>query len=304
MRGPLRWTGIARLGLVIGLVACSGGDGDPTEPDPKGSVRATVTGDGAALAGVTVRLFANGGAAALTSGTSAANGQVTFGDLDPGAYDIDVVLPTGFELAAGQTARRDVGVEANQVATVTFALAEIVVAPTEGQIRVRVVEGSAGVPDVDVNLYAAGGSVVLETRRTGLDGRALYGSLDPGSFEVEIVLPDDYAMAGNDQARKTVAVEAGVIRDVEFGVDGPEVVAILASGTAFSPAAVTVDVGATVRWQRVDGIHTVTPVGHNEWAEADLNSANNTFVHTFDEAGEFDYECVLHAGMTGTVTVE
>lgn len=306
MRALFRWTGVAGLALAVGLGAC-GGD-DPTDPDgdpdPTGSVRATVTGDGTALPGVTVRLFADGGATAMESGTTAANGQVTFDDLAVGAYDVDIVLPAGYELGTGQTLRRDVSVTADGTATVTFALNEIVVAPTVGQIRARVVEGSSGVADVDVNLYDAGGSVVLETLSTAADGRVLFVDLDPGDYDVEIVLPDGFEMAGSDAARKGATVTAGAITDVTFSVEGPEMVTIQAAGSSFTPAEVTINVGTTVRWQWVDLIHTVTPVGHNEWSEATLNSTNRTFDHTFDQAGEFDYVCTVHAGMTGTVTVQ
>ena len=306
MRALFRWTGVAGLALAAGLASCSGDEGDPTDPDgdATGSVRATVTGDGAALPGVTVRLFADGGATALASATTAANGQVTFDDLDPGAHDVDIVLPAGYELGTGQTLRRDVTVEADAVATLTFALDEIVVAPTVGQIRARVMEGTAGVADVNVRLYAAGGSTVLETLATAADGRVLFTELDAGDYDVEVVLPEGYEMAGTDQARKEVSVTAGAISDVQFSVDGPDLATVQANAQSFNPANVTIGVGGTVRWQRAQGIHTVTPVGHNEWTEADLNTSNNTFEHTFDEVGEFDYLCVFHDGMTGTVTVE
>ena len=305
MRSLYGWTGVAALALVVGLAACSGDDGgtDP-EPDPTGSVRVTVTADGSALAATSVRLYADGGATALQTAATAANGQVTFADLDVGAYDVDIVVPAGYELAAGQTLRRDVTVEEDEVATLTFALEEIVVAPTVGQIRARVTEGSAGVAAVAVNLYEAGGSAVLETLSTAGDGRALFTELDPGDYDVEIELPAGYTMAGADQARKEVSVSAGVISDVTFSVDGPDVTIVQAEGTSFSPASITVDAGTTVRWQRVNGTHTVTPVGHTEWSETQINGTNTTFEHTFDQVGEYDYECVFHTGMTGTVTVQ
>ena len=91
MHGFHRWS--VALGVVVlaAMASCSsdekGGD-DPIVPDPTGSVRATVTGDGSALSGVTVRLFADGGATALESGTTATNGQVAFDDLDAGEASI------------------------------------------------------------------------------------------------------------------------------------------------------------------------------------------------------------------------
>ena len=306
MRRFSGWGGRALIALSGVLIACSGGgDDDPTDPDPQeGAVRTTVTGDGAALPGVTVRLFADGGVTALRSGTTAANGQVTFGEVATGAYEVDIVVPAGFELGAGGQLRQDVTVEDDETAALTFALEEIVVAPTVGQIRARVVEGTAGVSSVEVKLYDVGGSVSLATGSTAADGRVLFPNLDPGAYDVEITLPSGYVMAGSDAARKEASVTAGVITDVTFAVDGPEVVIVQAEGTSFTPPAVTVGVGATVRWQRVNGVHTVTPIGHTEWTEGNLDGASTTFDHTFDEVGVFNYECVIHDGMTGTVTVE
>lgn len=306
MHAHFRWTGAVGFALVVGLAACSGGDGDPTDPDPDptGSVRVTVTGEGSALAGVTVRLYADGGAAALHSGATAANGQVTFADLAVGAYDVDIMLPAGYELSAGGTLRRDVSVTGSQVASVTFALAEIVVPPTVGQIRARATDAGTGVADLDVNLYASGGSTVLQTVATGSDGRALFIDLDPGTYDVEVVLPAGYAMAGSDTARKAATVTAGTITDVEFSVDAPTVVTVQAEGTAFAPATVTIAVGTVVRWQRINLVHTVTPVGHTEWTEATIDGSNPTFEHLFDQAGQYDYRCTIHAGMNGTVTVQ
>ncbi|MFW6202154.1 MAG: plastocyanin/azurin family copper-binding protein, partial [Gemmatimonadota bacterium] len=52
--------------------------------------------------------------------------------------------------------------------------------------------------------------------------------------------------------------------------------------------------------------HTVTPDGHDEWAEQDMPDGADPFYHTFEDSGEFPYFCDPHqsVGMTGSVTVE
>ena len=299
------WTALAAVGLIAGLMGCSGdGGGDPTDPDEEGSVRATVTGDGDPLAGVTVRLFNDGGASAVASASTAANGQVTFADLTPGNYDVDVVVLAGFELAPGQTLRRDVVVEADEVATVTFALQEIVVSPTMGQVRARVVEGTTGVEDVEVSIFTSGGVTPIETLTTGADGRVLFDSLAAGGYDVGIELPDEAEVAAGDTTRKAVTVVVGATTDVQFAIDLPDPVIIEASGVTFSPSDVTVAPGTRVRWIKGTNPHTVTPNGHAEWTAASLDQPNETFDHTFNTVGNFPYVCEIHFGMTGIIRVQ
>lgn len=307
-----RWlTGaLVGAGAAVLIASCSSdsGDGDPIEPDPKGSIQASVTGDGAALSGVTVRVFATGGSTALVSGSTGANGQTTFAELEPGTYDVEVVVLAGFELASGEMARKPVTVVAEQTATVSFALEEIVVVPTEGQIRARVVDGTTGVAGVEVMLFAAGGATPLATLTTAADGRVLFTALTPEDYEVAITLPEGFVVEAGDTTRKAATVTAGVTTDVEFGVVGPEdtVVEIELSGTSFTPDDVTIEPGTTVRWVNVSGDHTVTPDGHTEWNSTVLDSNGETFEHRFDSVGTFDYFCIPHQslGMTGVVRVE
>ena len=307
MRLPIRWNTLLFTAMIAGIASCSGGDDDPVDPgSDTGSVRATVTADGDPLPAVTVRLFANGGASALASAATAANGQVTFGSLDPGSYDIDVVVPAGFELETGEALRRDVVVEADETATVTFGLAEIVIPPTEGQVRARVVEAGVGVQGVDVMLFATGGVTPIETGTTGADGRILFDALVPGTFDVGIELPADFEVAEGDTVRKAVTVTAGVTTDVQFGIVSTlqPATEITASGSSFTPADVTVEPGTTVRWIKGSNPHTVTPSGHNEWTEVTLDQTGETFEHTFDNVGTFNYLCEIHDGMTGVIRVQ
>ena len=76
----------------------------------------------------------------------------------------------------------------------------------------------------------------------------------------------------------------------------------------YIPADVTVDVGGEVTWTNDDtAAHTVTsgtaeggPDGH---FDSSLFMAGNTYTVTFEEEGVFDYFCMVHPWMVGTVTV-
>jgi plastocyanin len=80
---------------------------------------------------------------------------------------------------------------------------------------------------------------------------------------------------------------------------------------AFTPPALTISEGDTVRWTWVDGIHTTTSgdpgtcTPDGMWS-APLDAGNPSFEVQFDSAGLFTYFCMPHCslGMTGEVLVE
>ncbi|CQR50287.1 Plastocyanin precursor [Haloferax massiliensis] len=105
--------------------------------------------------------------------------------------------------------------------------------------------------------------------------------------------------------------------------------AVKMSAVAFEPAELTVSVGDTVAFEHAAGeAHSVTaygddlPEGAAYWASGGFESqeaaetgwgegkgavqSGQSYVHTFETAGEHAYFCVPHeaAGMTGTVVVE
>jgi len=76
----------------------------------------------------------------------------------------------------------------------------------------------------------------------------------------------------------------------------------------FIPADITIDVGETVIWSNDDtAAHTVTSGspedGPSGFFDSSLFMAGTTFEHTFDEAGDYPYFCMVHPWMVGTVTV-
>ena len=76
---------------------------------------------------------------------------------------------------------------------------------------------------------------------------------------------------------------------------------VVLQGIAFHPVTVTVHPGDTVEWQWNDNgiVHNV--IGDDGMHSPD--QGGGTFFHRFRQAGTFNYQCSLHAGMTGTVIV-
>lgn len=80
----------------------------------------------------------------------------------------------------------------------------------------------------------------------------------------------------------------------------PAAVTIKSEGTTWNPAEVTVKAGDIVEWS-IDGsiVHDL------KGDEAVSHKAGSKFTvsHTYAKAGTYSYQCSIHAGMTGTVTV-
>jgi len=76
----------------------------------------------------------------------------------------------------------------------------------------------------------------------------------------------------------------------------------------YSPYDATVSMGGTVTWSNDDTApHTVTSgtidAGQTGMFDSGLFMAGTTFEFTFDEAGTYDYFCMVHPWMTGIINV-
>ena len=80
--------------------------------------------------------------------------------------------------------------------------------------------------------------------------------------------------------------------------------------SCFIPNPVTIAMGGTVTWENTDtAAHTVTSGtagdGPDGVFDSSLMMANGpSFSYTFDTAGSYDYFCMVHPWMAGTVVVE
>jgi plastocyanin len=71
----------------------------------------------------------------------------------------------------------------------------------------------------------------------------------------------------------------------------------------FSPTAMTVPAGTTVRWKNLDGEpHTVRSV--DATFKSDALDQNDSFVFKFDKPGTYRYVCSIHPQMVGTIVVK
>ena len=77
----------------------------------------------------------------------------------------------------------------------------------------------------------------------------------------------------------------------------------------FIPSPVTIPMGGTVTWENGDtAAHTATGGSATEGPsgvfDSSLIMAGSSFSHTFEDAGSYDYFCMVHPWMSGLVIVE
>lgn len=75
-------------------------------------------------------------------------------------------------------------------------------------------------------------------------------------------------------------------------------------GFAFNPPTLTIKQGDAVIWANQDSVqHTVTSDSGNE-LESELFGKGQTYSHTFDVKGTFNYHCIPHPNMRAKIIVE
>ena len=90
--------------------------------------------------------------------------------------------------------------------------------------------------------------------------------------------------------------------------EGTSVAGCEETDTCFIPSMLEISVGDTVAWHNNDtAAHTVTSgspaSGPTGVFDSSLVMAGTVFEHTFDESGTYDYFCLVHPWMVGTVQV-
>ena len=118
-------------------------------------------------------------------------------------------------------------------------------------------------------------------------------------IEEEVMIEESTAPVEESSEPKTVSVE------IPEGTASP---GCETSNACFSPASLTINVGDTVEWTNADtAAHTVTggsPAdGPSGVFDSSLIMGGASFENTFDEAGSYDYFCMVHPWMVGDIQV-
>lgn len=307
------------LPFAFCLAAC-GGEGGPSTPtvvmtkgapsgDGQSGVVATtlplplvvlLTQDGVPVEGRVVTFGAPGGAgtvappSVMTGADGMASTMWTLGTTS-GARSVTVTSPgvggspLQFDATAlaGAASTVVIGSGQGQVQEVGLPFGQGLVA------RVLDVHGNAK-PGVTVEwaVTAGSGSVSAATSGTASDGRAsvnVVAGATPGTLKVSATV---------------AALPSGGVEFI-LGV-APVATVITVNNNFFSPADAVIPVGGALRWSWVNGIHNVSPIsGTDTFLGAPTQGAGGSYGPIiFDVAGIYTYDCTLHAGMNGTITVQ
>jgi len=111
--------------------------------------------------------------------------------------------------------------------------------------------------------------------------------------------------AADKAAAQAAAAPKTVIVDIPVGTAVP---GCETTDECFSPARVSINAGDTVEWANIDtAAHTVTggspAMGPSGVFDSSLLMASANYAFTFDEAGSYDYFCMVHPWMVGSVSV-
>jgi len=122
-------------------------------------------------------------------------------------------------------------------------------------------------------------------------------SISVEEFEAEPVLSE----VSEEQLMLPATVEVNVAEG--SGVPGCD-----ETNECFIPYEVSIAIGGEVIWSNVDSAaHTVTSVNPSDEPDGVFDSslfmAGTTFSHTFDEAGTYEYFCMVHPWMRGIIQV-
>ena len=128
------------------------------------------------------------------------------------------------------------------------------------------------------------------------------------------VAPATIATVNSSGVVSLIAAGSATVTAIAGGISGssrvtvvdngiPFTATVFMPGNAFSPFNVTIHLGGTVKWEFPAEQHDVTFV-KVAGAPADITVRSSTTVsRVFSALGTFSYECMVHPGMTGQVTV-
>lgn len=158
---------------------------------------------------------------------------------------------------------------------------------------VQVTQGGVAVAGVSVSwsVTSGGGSVDPATSTTGSDGRTSTTLTLGATAGANTVQASASGVTGSPQAFTATGTSS----------TPPATANVSVIDNAFDPDATTVAAGGTVTWtwNGASGHNVTFPSGSSSSTQA-----SGTFSRAFPAAGTFDYQCTIHAGMNGTVTVQ
>ncbi len=153
--------------------------------------------------------------------------------------------------------------------------------------------------------FAAVGGIAQSTPPPASVPTAPAPVAQPPTEEAEVEMEAEEEMESEVEAMEEPSGPQTVIVDIPSGTSVP---GCEETNECWLPSSVTIEMGDTVEWINSDtAAHTVTgglPAdGPSGVFDSSLVLAGATYAFTFEEAGSYDYFCMVHPWMVGDVQV-
>ena len=155
---------------------------------------------------------------------------------------------------------------------------------------------------------AAADAAAAERAEAAAAAAAAKAAADAAAEAEAKAMADAEAKAAAEAEAAAAAAAAGPETHIVETAVGSGAPGCETSNACYLPQDITINAGDTVTWDNVDNAaHTVTggsPAnGPSGEFDSSLLMAKGVFSHTFDDAGYYDYFCMVHPWMIGSVTV-
>jgi plastocyanin len=177
--------------------------------------------------------------------------------------------------------------------------------PPEQFGTVRGTVSAAGNPIAGATVALSRAGTAPRTAQSGANGDFQFTQVATGAWNLGITPPTGYTVAGSASA--SVTVTANQVATANFTLEaGPaqgNTVEVSAQDNTFSPNSVTIAVNTTIRWRNAGYTEHNSTGAAGTWASPNL-APGASYDRLFTQQGTYNYSCTLHAGMTGTITVQ
>ena len=291
---------------VLGLVACGGGGDGGTKPVAVDKVVITPT-NPAAMASFNQTVALN--AQAVDQNDNPVSGvTITWTSSAPATVSLTPTTGTNISAkAVGNGSSTITASAGGKSAQVTINVAQLFDRLTLNKTAVAL--APTGTDQLSATLADAGGSALT------------LGGLPAATFTTDNGTVADVSSTGlvtanaDGTAHITAsATFAGVTKTAQATVTvathQPQTVSVSTVGTSWSPAVVNIQSGDRVEFT-IDGIHNLLFAPNNPAPQSNVGSGTTpiggqgtTVTRTFTVKGTYNYQCGVHAGMTGQVIVQ
>lgn len=191
-------------------------------------------------------------------------------------------------------------------ALVTMEEGELTIQVEDVPLTVVTIDGA----DIEAEEVDAGDDVTIEVGDSTLIPAGTTGEIRNEGEDVAVALitiiapSEDEASDEDDDASEDGASDEDASEDSDDadGDSSTGEVKVTISDFAFEPAKLEIEAGTTVVWTNLDTAPHTASANNGIW-DSDTLREGDTFSMTFDDPGTYEYGCIFHPSMEGSIVV-